>query len=59
MKLERLSEPKLRFKDNADTYCKFGLGECGPYDAAKESHKEVISKVEKTADLGVKSGIPS
>jgi hypothetical protein len=43
MTVERLAEPSLRFKDRADTYCKFGLGESGPYDAAKESHKDKIT----------------
>lgn len=43
MKVERLSEPFLRFKDDVDTYCKFGLGQRGPYDASKESHKDKIT----------------
>lgn len=43
MNVERLSEPPLRFKEGVDTYCKFGLGFGGPYDALKESHKDKIN----------------
>jgi hypothetical protein len=42
MKVERLPEPLLRFKEGINTYCKFGLGEAGPYDAKKEGHKNKI-----------------
>jgi hypothetical protein len=43
MRVERLPEPKLRFKEGTNTYCKFGLGERGPYDALKKGHKNVIT----------------
>ena len=40
--LEQLPEPNLRFKSEVSTYCKFGLGENGPYDSLKASHKDKI-----------------
>jgi hypothetical protein len=43
MKVERLAEPQLRFKEGTNTYCKFGLGEGGPYDALKKGHKNIIT----------------
>lgn len=43
MKVERLPEPLLRFRNTSNTYCKFGLGESGPYDASKDSHKDKIT----------------
>jgi hypothetical protein len=43
MKVERLPEPNLRFKSGVDTYCKFGLGNHGPYDATKAGHKSVVT----------------
>src|SRR5215216_170214 len=42
MKVERLLEPDLRFKEGATSYCKVGLGTSGPYDATKEGHKDKI-----------------
>lgn len=42
MKLERLPEPLLRFKEQTNTYCKFGLAVDAPYDANKPSHKNKI-----------------
>lgn len=42
MKVERLPEPELRFKEGKATYCKVGLDAGGPYDAIKESHKDKI-----------------
>jgi hypothetical protein len=43
MKVERLAEPQLRFREGTNTYCKFGLGVGGPYDALKKSHKNIIT----------------
>ena len=35
MKIERVEEPELLFKDCKSTYCKIGLSETGPYLARK------------------------
>lgn len=42
MKVIRLPEPQLRFKNGIATYCKVGLNVGGPYDSIKDSHKNKI-----------------
>jgi hypothetical protein len=42
MKVLRLPEPELRFKNGLATYCKVGLNAGGPYDSINDSHKNKI-----------------